>query len=77
MRALVGIALGVAGGAAWLITQGHRDPRLWPQAAGEEAARLRAQLSEAAAAGKRAAREEERAIEKELADAEAGRNRLT
>jgi hypothetical protein len=43
---------------------------------GEEAARLRAHLAEAAAAGKRAATEQERALDKEIRDAEAARNRL-
>jgi hypothetical protein len=76
VKVLVGVGLGIAGAAAWLVSRGHKDPRQWPAAVGEEAARLRAHVAEAAAAGRRAAKEQERALDKELADAEAARNRL-
>lgn len=76
MKVIVGLGLGIAGAAAWLVSRGHKDPRQWPAAVGEEIARLRNDLAEAAGAGKRAAMEEQRALDKELADAEAARNRL-
>lgn len=76
MKVLVGAGLGIAGAAAWLVSRGHKDPRQWPTAVGEEAGRLRAHVAEAVAAGKRAAKEEERALDRERADAEATRNRL-
>lgn len=69
MRALVGLALGAAGVAAWLVSRGHRDPRLWPGALAAESVRLRSQLEEAVTAGRRAAREREEQLERELAEA--------
>lgn len=71
MNALVRLGLGVATLAAWLASRGHRDPRVWPQTVTHEAARLRVQVAEAVAAGRRAAKEQEEALEKSLADADA------
>jgi hypothetical protein len=76
MRVLGGLALAIAGAAAWLAARGHRDPRTWPAALTEEATRVKGALGEAVSAGRRAARDEEIAFERELADAEARRNRL-
>lgn len=75
MKALVQLGLGVAALAGWLVSRGHRDPREWPRAATEEAGRLRGQVAEAVAAGRRAAKEQEEALEKALADADAQRDR--
>jgi hypothetical protein len=77
VKALVSVALGLAGAAAWLIARGHKDPRQWPKAFAEEAEHLRRAVSEASTAGRRAAAEKEREIEKDLADAEVGQNRLS
>jgi len=71
VKALVRLGLGVAGLAAWLVSRGHRDPRRWPQAVTHEATRLREQMAEAVAAGRRAAKEQQRAVERDLAEAEA------
>lgn len=64
------LGLGVATLAAWLVSRGHRDPRVWPQAVAHEAARLRVQVAEAVAAGLRAAKEQEEVMERDLAEAE-------
>jgi uncharacterized membrane protein YccC len=77
VKALVSAVLGLAGAAAWLISRGHKDPRQWPKALADEAEHLRNAVSEASTAGRRAAAAKEREIEKELADAEAGQNRLS
>ena len=69
MKTLATLGLGAAGAVGWLVSRGHRDPREWPHVAAAEAARLRVQVAEAVAAGRRAAREQEAALERDLAEA--------
>lgn len=62
------LALLAAAGAAayWVITRCPPDPREWPGQAQDDLARLRSQLTEAFAAGRRAAAERDQELLDEL-----------
>lgn len=57
-------ALGAA--AYWVVTRCPPDPRTWPEQAQADIARLRGHVSEAVAAGKRAAAARDKELLEEL-----------
>lgn len=61
--------LALLGAGAWAYSKGPRDPREWPGHLAEQAALLRAQGTEALAAGKQAAARRQQEIDREIAAA--------
>lgn len=61
--------LAVAGVGIWALRRAPTDPRRWPSAAKDEAARLKAQGKEALEAGKRAAARRQEQVQREIDEA--------